>query len=207
LGSIEQHCSAPLGTDTIIIRRLAELSCTIFERRNNVRYIILPLLYYGFSPEWKHYPGTITLTIETYKGIVRAILDSLKRAGFNKIALLNGHGGNTTILEAVVREWASENSGVVVGLVDYWRSAKLKLGHCDWIEEKLLSEILGYNVVCGCERKITLQTSSRIISLPRHDESVGFELDRRAAVSIEDIANKIAGELEKIYYHSGELSL
>ena len=54
------------------------------------------------------YPGTVTLRLDTYAALIRDILDSLKHAGFRRILVVNGHGGNQPA-SLLVREWMMDN--------------------------------------------------------------------------------------------------
>ncbi|MCE4620596.1 MAG: creatininase family protein [Desulfurococcales archaeon] len=149
VGSIEQHCTGPLGLDALIAEALAARSCLLAENRG-VTCLILPTLYYGFSPEWRG--GTITLRTTTLVDIISDIASSLSREGLDKLAIINGHGGNSGILEAAARE-ASARTGVTIAVIDYWRLAGVRLGHCDKQEEELLRGLLGLTSRCECPLK------------------------------------------------------
>ncbi len=194
LGSTEQHCHAPLGTDYIIADALAREVCARIEE-HGLNCILAQGLPYGFSPEWSGCPGTISLRLETMVSLIRDILDSLDAMKPGLIVFLNGHGGNSTPLEAAVREWAStRNPDYPVLVVDYWKVAGLRLGHCDPVEEGLLSQILGKPVECGCQKTITL--ASRGISgltIPRPACNVGaLHARQQPAPEIDAIADVLA---------------
>ncbi len=148
-GSLEQHCNGPLGLDALLAEAIAWRSCLILEARRGVTCAIAPTLYYGFSPEWAAAPGTVTLTARGLLEAASSILDSLARHGARRIALLNGHAGNSGLLEAAARE-AALRSRIVVGIVDYWRAAGVPLGHCLGLEEDLARGLLGLEVDCSC---------------------------------------------------------
>ena len=48
---------------------------------------------YGKSKEHLHFPGTITLTGETLLAMMNEIGESVFRAGFRKLLIVNEHGG------------------------------------------------------------------------------------------------------------------
>lgn len=152
VGSIEQHCSAPLGLDALISEALAARACLRAEEQG-LTCIILPTIYYGFSYEWLDSPGTISLSPNTLITIISEIVGSLAIHGARKFALLNGHGGNSGVLEAAARV-ASRRNSVVVGVVDYWRLAGLRIGHCDEIEEALMKELLSIDGSCSCRERV-----------------------------------------------------
>ena len=202
-GSLEQHCNAPLGADGIIAERLAWISCSILEEKGGPQCVILPTLWYGYSPEWTAYEGTISLDLEVFTSSIYNIAQSLRKARFRNLAVINGHGGNTTPLEAIARE-ISAKLGLDIILVDYWRTAGIKLGHCDTIEEGLLSEILGKNIACRCEEYYEPVTRARLLRVPQKPEKLlglkGGQMRPKLKCVAESIADAI---LEALNYHRG----
>lgn len=203
VGSLEQHCNAPLGADGIIAERLAWISCSILEGKGGPQCLILPTLWYSYSPEWTAYEGTISLSLEVFTSSIYNVAQSLRKAGFKKLTVINGHGGNTTPLEAISRE-ISAKLGLDVIIVDYWRSAGIKMGHCDTIEEALLSEILGKNVMCGCDEYHEPITRARLLRVPQSPEKLlGLKGDQMRP-TLKSVAESIADAiLEALNYHRG----
>jgi len=97
IGSTEAHgphaCS---GEDTFLVTRIAELvaqktGCTVAQP-----------IWYGSHP-YHHLgmPGTIVIPEETFEAYLRAIIAGLWNAGFRKQILLNGHGQDYAIPQAM----------------------------------------------------------------------------------------------------------
>ena len=92
MGAIEQHgAHLPLIVDAaisigVLARALAKLDPAI-------PAYALPPLYYGKSNEHSTFAGTITLSTQTMIAILTDIAESIYRAGFRKLALMNSHGG------------------------------------------------------------------------------------------------------------------
>ena len=59
----------------------------------------LPPLHYGKSNEHRHFPGTISLSATTVLNTLMEIGESLYRAGFRKLILMNSHGGQPQVME------------------------------------------------------------------------------------------------------------
>ena len=103
MGAIEQHGPhLPLVVDAAIATAaiggaLEQLDCEILA-------YALPPLYYGKSNEHWHFPGTVTLTATTLLQTLVEIAESLYRAGFRKLVLVNGHGGQPQVLEIAARD-------------------------------------------------------------------------------------------------------
>jgi creatinine amidohydrolase len=103
LGAIEQHGPhLPLATDLIVVDALAEAVVAEFGERLDLW--LLPTLPYSNSGEHVWSPGTVAHSPETLLAMARDIGRSLARLRSRRIVLLNGHGGNTSLLDVVCRE-------------------------------------------------------------------------------------------------------
>jgi creatinine amidohydrolase len=93
VGSFEQHGPhLPLSTDTLIAEAVAA------KVADNLGAVLGPTIPVGVSPEHMCFPGTLTLSKDTFKDVVKEIVESLRRHGFDEIILINGHGGNNIAL-------------------------------------------------------------------------------------------------------------
>ena len=91
LGSMEQHGHhLPLLTDSMIGREIVRRA----EEALGETAVFLPMLWLGASDHHRAFPGTVTINVETYTHFVSDILESLIRSGFERVLVLNSHGGN-----------------------------------------------------------------------------------------------------------------
>ncbi|MEE4287591.1 MAG: creatininase family protein, partial [Mariniphaga sp.] len=93
IGVMEKHgAQLPLGTDLYLAReyalRAAEQEYTV----------VFPWYYFSQINEARHQPGTISYSPELIWKVLQETLDELNRNGFEKIILVNGHGGNNAFL-------------------------------------------------------------------------------------------------------------
>jgi len=147
VGSIEQHCNMPVGTDCIIAEKLSWLACKKYEEEfEEEKCIIAPALCYAFSPEWSLSPGAVTLSIETFSRLIKEIIKSFSNWGFRKILFLNAHGGNSSILSSILAETVNSLENYIkIGLLDYWKCLDLDIGHASKIEYLILKQLLNGN--------------------------------------------------------------
>ncbi|MCP4385030.1 MAG: creatininase family protein [Hyphomicrobiales bacterium] len=95
LGAVEQHgAHMPIGTDSIISHAV----CTAAADKHGAT-VVLPPPWYGFSPHHMRFAGSITLGAETLTALVTDIVGSLVAQGGRRILLVNGHGGNGSLVD------------------------------------------------------------------------------------------------------------
>lgn len=98
VGSIEQHGRhLPLGMDSYG----AVETCKLIAQKAEV--VVAPTVLAGLSSHHMGFPGTITLTPETFEAVVYETAVSLIKHGFRKVLIYNGHGGNTVSVAAVIQ--------------------------------------------------------------------------------------------------------
>src|SRR5437867_9362859 len=88
IGSTEQHGYLSVGTDAILAERVS------VEAAEPLGVPVMPALPFGITPYFAAYPGSPSLSVETYRAVVRDLLESLYGQGFRRFLLVNGHGGN-----------------------------------------------------------------------------------------------------------------
>ena len=96
VGSFEQHGDyLPLITDTLVAGVIA--------RRLSADYglLLLPPVTLSCSHEHSGFPGTVSITAETLIAVVTDVAESLGRSGIERLAIVNGHGGNYVLANVV----------------------------------------------------------------------------------------------------------
>lgn len=122
-GAIEQHGPhLPVGTDALFAERVCE---AVLARLDPALPIWrLPLQSFGFSPEHRGFPGTLSLRSELVIALVRQVGRDLAAAGFQRLVLLNGHGGQIGLLEVAARELRDDHPQLAVFPCFLWRGAE-----------------------------------------------------------------------------------
>jgi creatinine amidohydrolase/Fe(II)-dependent formamide hydrolase-like protein len=105
-GATEQHGPhLPLATDALLGDHLARIVAARLDA------FVAPTVRIGCSEHHLEFPGTLSLSEDTFHGLVADIVRSLSRGGFGRVVLLPTHGGNFGPLAA-----ALEKLGPVPGL-------------------------------------------------------------------------------------------
>ncbi len=136
LGSIEQHAYLSLAVDQILAERVS------VEAAQPLGVPVLPALPYGIAPYFAAYPGSPTLSAQTYGSVLRELIDALHGQGFRRFLLVNGHGGNEAGLP-VVDDWAAAHPEVEILWHNWWNAPRTwaevqavdpDASHASWLE-------------------------------------------------------------------------
>jgi creatinine amidohydrolase len=120
IGAIEQHGPhLPLAVDSAI--SVGVLGKALSKLDSNIPAYALPCLYYGKSNEHWQFPGTITLSAETLLSVIKEVAESIYRAGFRKLVLMNSHGGQPQIMEIAARDIHQQYPDFLVFPLFTWR--------------------------------------------------------------------------------------
>lgn len=125
VGSIEQHGPhLPVQTDTILAREVARRAAE--QAAISVPVLVTEAIWLGLSEHHMALGGTLTSDFDTLFRSIRSVAQSLKRHGFERILLLNGHGGNAAALKMVV-EMLTLELGLRIVEATYWQLAQHKI--------------------------------------------------------------------------------
>jgi creatinine amidohydrolase len=98
VGSFEQHGPfLPLVTDTVVavtVARAVGAAWPVLE---------LPPVTISCSHEHAAWAGTVSISASTLYAVVNDVAESVRRAGVDRLVIVNGHGGNY-VLSNVVQE-------------------------------------------------------------------------------------------------------
>ena len=92
-GILEKHGPhLPLGTDLLNVRYVTLLAA------QQESSIVFPEYYFGQIFEAKHEPGTIAYSRDLQLKLLQETTDEMARNGCKKILIVNGHGGNESLI-------------------------------------------------------------------------------------------------------------
>lgn len=103
IGAVEQHGPhLPLAVDHVIAHETA--TAVVDSYGDELDLWQLPTLSISKSNEHAWSPGTLWYSAETMMSILHDLGRSLATTGAERFVMLNGHGGNTTLLNTALRE-------------------------------------------------------------------------------------------------------
>jgi creatinine amidohydrolase len=103
VAAIEQHGPhLPLNVDATLVEGVIASALPHLPARLPV--LFLPTQSIGFSPEHTRFAGTLTLKAETILRLWTELAESVAGTGVKKLVLLNSHGGQVGLMDAVARD-------------------------------------------------------------------------------------------------------
>ena len=84
--------------------------------------VVTPCVWTGLAEHHVPFGGTVTLDFATFSAVLKGVVGSAARAGFKRVMLLNGHGGNAEAVAVVGGECQAE-FGIAVAAGTYWHLA------------------------------------------------------------------------------------
>mgnify|MGYP002630976435 CR=1 FL=1 len=141
LAAVEQHGDhLPVVTDTAIATEFARLA----EAAMPEQIVLLPTLWVGSSHHHLGFPGTLSISSETYVRVVRDLVECLIATGFRRIFLLNGHGGNQTPFAEALFRLGQDRQDLWVVAQSYWKLAAKEMAAANFMQTPALSHACEY---------------------------------------------------------------
>ncbi|WP_458190382.1 creatininase family protein [Haladaptatus sp. NG-WS-4] len=137
VGSTEQHGPhAPLGTDCLNAEAVAEAGAEAYDGD----VVVAPPVSVGVSEEHRQFSGTLWVSEDTFRQYVRETVASLAHHGWNRVVIVNGHGGNVAALREVAGQITRHDDVYAVPFT--WFEAvgdhRSDMGHAGPLETALL---------------------------------------------------------------------
>ena len=121
LGATEQHGPhLPTQVDWRIAYEIAVSAARLMAGRQ--RALVTPAIPFGMSEHHMSLGGTLTLNFATMAAVIGCVVRSAARHGFERIFVLNGHGGNIAALDTIITELTIELKLPIAGGT-YWHIA------------------------------------------------------------------------------------
>lgn len=133
VGSLEQHGQhLPVSTDCMIAEHISK------EAARRLEYFVLPVVPYGVS--FEHAPMfNVSVRDATLSNILCDMCVSIAHLGIKKIVIINGHHGNTGVLQYVAQNTFEKiPSDSAIHVINYWCLMNEKFDHAGDVETSIL---------------------------------------------------------------------
>lgn len=146
-GAIEQHGPhLPVAVDSFLGQ--VWLESALPRLASDVSCYVAPPITVGKSNEHTGFPGTLSISKDTLRGLLLAQARQLSAWGFRHLAIINTHGGNSAVITYTLREISATlglRCGMLAPKVDHGLSAQeLTYGyHANTVETALMLATAG----------------------------------------------------------------
>ena len=107
-GSVEQHGNhLATGYDILIAERIAR------DLALKINALILPNFSIGEASHHIGFPGTLSFSNDTLQRMLSDLCDSLTSCGITKLVIINGHGGNYSVIRTFVENYQKPNFNII----------------------------------------------------------------------------------------------
>lgn len=165
VASTEQHGPhLATGVDEILCGE----ACRRAARRvdgGGMPIVVAPTLWCGLAEHHVAFGGSFTLTLATYHALLRDLCRSILRAGFAKILIVNGHGGNMSALNALTVDLTRELDAPIA-VTTYFQVAEAAF-------REILEDQRGVLHACEAETSMMMAVRPDLVDRARLPEAHG----------------------------------
>ena len=113
IASIEQHGPhLPVMTDTRLGHEVAVRSARKACAKRPT--VVTPVVWHGLSEHHMPFGGTLILSHDTFRRVIRDLVEALVRHGFRDILISNSHGGNIVAMHQICDELSTQTPATLV---------------------------------------------------------------------------------------------
>src|SRR5437870_1594294 len=124
IAACEQHSlHLPTFTDTYLVTAVAEG----VEQRLPKQVLLLPTLWFGASAHHLRFGATLSAEVDTHVTMLCDLLTPLLDDGYQRVMILNGHGGNIDTLHMALRRLQNKYRDRILSGASYWEIAEREL--------------------------------------------------------------------------------
>jgi creatinine amidohydrolase len=159
VASLEQHGPhLPVEVDSMLGETVAVRAARKVVVKGQ-QTVVLPVLWTGLSEHHMSFGGTITLDFPAFASMVEGVCRSVLRHGFQRIVLLNAHGGNENALRTITDE-LTPKFGVPIVQFTYWYAAAVAIA-------KILETQSVLMHACEAETSMMLAVRPELVAMDR----------------------------------------
>lgn len=207
VASTEQHGPhLPTGVDDFLCTAVCLRTASLLSSGHPT--VVAPTLWCGLADHHVGFGGTFSLSLLTYHAVLRDLCGSILRAGFRRIVIVNGHGGNASGLAALSVELTRE-LGCPIATTTYFMEAIAET-------RVVLEDQDGVMHACEGETSMMLAVAPDLVDASRLSEAHGPSFDiaaslmpslRRSRSFAESTPSGVAGDARRATVAKGDALL
>src|SRR5213078_5253405 len=90
------------------------------EQRLPEQMLLLPTQWFGASAHHLRFGATLSAEVDTHVTMICDLLTPLLEDGYQRVLILNGHGGNIDTLQVALRTMQPQWTDRQIGAASYW---------------------------------------------------------------------------------------
>ena len=164
VASTEQHGPhLPTGVDVMLCGEACRRAARKLAERG-VPAVVAPVLWPGLAEHHVAFGGTFTLSVATWHAVLEDLCRSILRAGFKRILIVNGHGGNIAALNALNVELTRALGAPIASTTYFSVAAGL---------DAILEDQPGVMHACEAETSMMLALAPDLVDRSKFAEATG----------------------------------
>jgi creatinine amidohydrolase len=168
VASTEQHGPhLPTGVDDFLCSEVCRRTAAAMAPDCPV--VVAPTVWCGLADHHVAFGGTFTLSLATYYAVLRDLCRSILKAGFTRIVLVNGHGGNINALATFTGELTRELDAPIA-TTTYFMEAQAAMS-------EVLEDQNGVMHACEAETSMMMVIHPDLVEARRLSEAHGPSFD------------------------------
>jgi creatinine amidohydrolase len=167
IAACEQHSHhLPTFTDTILVTAVAEG----VEQRLPRQVLLLPTLWFGASAHHLRFGATLSAEVDTHITMLCDLLTPLLEDGYQRVLILNGHGGNIDTLRVALRRLQPHYRDRLLTGASYWELAERELAALAQGQRKAMGHACEFETSMVMALRPDLVRRDEIRDDPLHDD-------------------------------------
>lgn len=168
VAALEQHGHhMPLFTDSMLLGEVVRRA----QLQTTERALFAPLTWMGNSHHHMDFPGTMSASPRVYLDMLQDLVENMITHGFQRILILNGHGGNIVPAQQAtfeVRQKVRHRNDLLILSTTYWT-----LGGEPWKDHPEIEERrMGH--ACEFETSMMLRIAPQLVRNHQQAEAMSF---------------------------------
>lgn len=173
VASTEQHGPHLVtGVDDFLCSEICRRTAAALD--SDIPVVVAPTVWFGLADHHVPFGGTFTVSLATYYAVLRDLCRAILGAGFRRIVIVNGHGGNIQALATFTGELTRELAAPVATVTYFMEGQAAQAG--------ILEDQDGVMHACEAETSMMMAVHPELVSEARLAEAHGPRFDIAASL-------------------------